>query len=36
MIDTPSNTTSLEQLKDAYEEARGKHLKLNMSRPSLI
>jgi len=32
MIDTSSNTTSLEQLKDAYEDARGKHLKLNMSR----
>ncbi|BDF32800.1 putative aminotransferase [Lachnospiraceae bacterium] len=32
MIDTSANTTSLEQLKDAYEDARGKHLKLNMSR----
>ena len=32
MNDTSGSSTSLEQLKKQYEEARGKHLKLNMSR----
>lgn len=32
MNDTQKHNTSLQELKDQYEAARGKHLKLNMSR----
>lgn len=32
MNDTQKPNTSLQELKDQYEAARGKHLKLNMSR----